>query len=139
MSRNKTVLVLSDRPEQFDLTAKMFRKDGYTVLFERNMRESLRVAEAESPTLMISELAVPDIDGLELCIRARRNASLTATPIMLVGDLSEGSSIVADSLRCGAAYYLQKPFDSIKLFEVCCGVGSFKEQVILPARDENTF
>ena len=139
MSRNKKVLVISDRKEQFDMTAKMLRKSGYSVLFESNVTNSLRVAEAELPKLIISELAVHDIDGLELCMRVREDTSLGSTPILLVGDLSQQSSIVADGLRCGAANYLQKPIDPQKLFELCRGMVGLDEHDTSVSRDENIF
>src|SRR5437899_7349729 len=118
----KTVLVISNGHEQFDLAALLLRDDGYNVLFESDMKRGLRVAEATPPHLIISELAVPDVDGLELCCRVREDRRFGTTPILLVGDLSKKSPIVADGLRCGAADYLQKPIDQFELFDLCRAV-----------------
>ncbi len=119
MSKNKTVLVISDGHEQFALAASMLRDDGYCVLFENDIAQGLALAKAETPQLIISELAVPNVDGLELCCRVRDDNTLGGTSILLVGDLSKQSPIVADGLRCGAADYLQKPFDQFTLFGLC--------------------
>jgi PAS domain S-box-containing protein len=121
-SNNNSVLVISDRPEQFSLTASLLQEEGYTVLFERDSRQSLNIVKAESPRMIISELAVPNVDGLELCARLSQAKDLSPTRVILVGDLSKRSSIVADGLRCGAADYLQKPVDQRELFDVCRSV-----------------
>src|SRR5258707_1297881 len=91
MSKNKTVLVISDGHEQFALAASMLRDDGYCVLFENDIAQGLALAKAETPQLIISELAVPKVDGLELCCRVRDDNTLGGTSILLVGDLSKQS------------------------------------------------
>ncbi len=140
MSRNKTVLVISDGHEQFALAASLLRNDGYSVVFENDISQGLQIAQAEPPQLIISELAVPNVDGLELCCRVRSDSRLGATPIVLVGDLSKQSSIVEDGLRCGAADYLQKPFDQFKLFDLCRGVtASEKDNLSYKRNDEPQF
>ena len=119
MNRKKTVLVISDMHEQFSATASMLRKDGYSVRFESHLGESLPLTGAEAPNLIISELAVPNVDGLQLCREVRNRRSITQMPILLVGDLSRQSSIVVDGFRCGASGYLQKPIDPLRLAKVC--------------------
>lgn len=136
MSNKKTVLVISNGPEQFTLAASMLADDGYCVLFENDLGRGLRVAQAAPPRLIISELAVPNVDGLELCCRTRGDKGLGTTPILLVGDLSRQSSIVGDSLRCGAADYLQKPIDQLALVDLCRGmVGPQVDQTTAKAGD----
>lgn len=115
----KTVLVVSDGEEQFSVAASMFRDEGYQVVFKNDLRSSLETARNNAPKLIISELAVPDVDGLELCTRVRNDARLGATPVVLVGDLSVRSDIVADGFKCGAAGYVQKPFSQAQLVERC--------------------
>ncbi|HEX3100156.1 MAG TPA: response regulator [Pyrinomonadaceae bacterium] len=119
MNRNKTVLVISDNPEQFIATAALLRGDGYCVRFEKEMCDGLSLGNADAPYLMISELAGPNVDGLQLCRRVRDDRNLETVPVILVGDLSEQSSIVRDSFRCGAAGYVQKPVDAIELADKC--------------------
>jgi CheY-like chemotaxis protein len=87
-------------------------------VFESDLNQSLTTAKSTAPILIISELAAPNIDGLELCRRAQRDKSLSAIPIVLVGELPNSSSIVTDALRCGAVEYYQKPIDQIELFEI---------------------
>lgn len=117
MNQKKTVLVISDGHEQFDLAATLLRNEGYRVRFGSDTNDSLE--SAEPLDLIISELAVPNVDGLQLCRRVREDHSLSSTPVLLVGDLSKQSSIVEDSFRCGAADYVQKPINVFRLVDKC--------------------
>lgn len=121
---NKTVLVISNGPEQFALTTSLLQDEGYNVHFKNDLRQSLAFVKTRPPDLIISELAVPNVDGLELCYRLRHEKDLGSMPIVLVGDISKQSSIVADGLRCGAADYLQKPVDQVELFDLCRSVAA---------------
>ena len=129
MNRNKTVLVISDSYEQFASTASLLRDDGYYFRFEKEVSGGLSLAGAEAPYLIISELAVPNVDGLQLCRRLRDDHSLGTIPILLVGDLSKQSSIVTDGFRCGAAEYVQKPIDPSQLADMC-------RSILSPKRDK---
>lgn len=121
-STNKTVLIITDCSGQFALTATMLENDGYRVYFESDMHCGLDFVKARSPKIIISELAAPSIDGLELCCHLRAEDGLDSSLVLLVGDLSCQSAIVTDGLRCGAVDYLQKPIDGIELFELCNGL-----------------
>src|SRR5687768_397777 len=102
MNRNDTVLVISDGQEQFSAAASWLRTNGYSVRFVSDMGQGVKIAGTKRPQLIISELAVPDIDGLRLCSRVRGIDVLESTPILLVGDIPGDTSIVADAMRCGA-------------------------------------
>ncbi len=135
---SNTILVISDRREQFARAASRLRGEGYQVRFEKDPEESLRFARTEFPRLIITELAVPDIDGLSFCINMRGKKDFDATPILLVGDLSRESSIVSDGLRCGANDYLQKPFDDTKFLKLCREMANRGERPV-ESPDENLF
>lgn len=126
MSKGNTVLVISAGPEQFSLAVSRLQFAGCSVIFSDEAEEGLRVAQRTRPGLIISELAMPNIDGLELCRRVRQDETLSSVPIVLVGDLSEGSSIVKDGLRCGATDYVIKRIDQGDLFKRCSSLIGLK-------------
>lgn len=146
MNSNDIVLVISDGQEQFGDAASRLRTNGYSVRFATDMGQGIEVARAKRPQLIISELAVPDIDGLRLCKHVRGLDVLESTPILLVGDIPGNTSIVADAIRCGATSYLQKPFGDKELFDVCQrmlnnedeGPGRSRADSIPDTRVENT-
>jgi len=118
MNNTPTILVISDSQEQFASTASLLRNEGYDVRFEDNV-SSMMLERDGPPNLIISELAAPNVDGLKLCRRIQTDHDLGTTPVLLVGDLSISSSIVEDSFRCGAANYLQRPIDPLRLADIC--------------------
>ena len=122
MNTNETILMIGETGEHFAAAATLLRNEGYSVSFEPDVRASLEHASEYTPILIISELAAPNIDGLQLCRRLREKPSLAGTRIVLVGDLSEESSIVADGFRSGASGYIQKPIDPSKLADMCRGL-----------------
>lgn len=95
------------------MAVSMLRAEGYKVVFSNG--EHLASDVDNVPAMVISELAMPDIDGLKICRRLRRDKRMQMTPIMLVGDLSAYSPIVADGMRCGASVYVQKPFTFVAM------------------------
>lgn len=137
MTSEKTVLVVSDKPEQFDLAVSSFQSSGYRVRSKRSLTESVTLASTENPVLIISELAVPDIDGFKLCRNIRKNRSSNPPPILLVGDLSKDSSIVSDAMLCGATDYLQRPFTDRELLAACEAMTGLSGE--MREADENLF
>ncbi len=119
MGINNKILLITERQEQFDFATSLLREVGYRPLVAASVSQGIRMAEAENPHLIISELAGPHIDGLELCRLVRSEPKLRSTPILLVGDLDKDSSIVKDSRRCGASDYVQKPIEQGNLFDQC--------------------
>jgi DNA-binding response OmpR family regulator len=116
--QNKTVLIISDVQEQFGQTVSLLEQEGHRVLFQKKIA-SFDEIKYETPSLLICELAAPDIDGPRICRQVRNDLSNQKVPVLLVGDLPKGSSIVEESLQCGATDYLQKPMDSLELAYIC--------------------
>ena len=85
MKKENTILVVTPFHKQYAVTWVLLSRAGFDVRFGCGTDESLRIAETECPKLVISELALPNIDGLQLCRDLRRDCSLI--PILLVGDL----------------------------------------------------
>lgn len=115
-------MVISDKHEEFALAAGMLRDKGFRVHFQNNIDDTFKALGFDSPNLIISELALPQMDGLQLCRLVRDDENIATTPVLLVGDLARSSSIVESSFRCGAAGYLQKPIDPLDLTTLCSGV-----------------
>lgn len=110
MNQNKSILFISKSPDQFQSAASALSAEGFSVSFASGVKPGIAAARRANMNMIVSELAVPDIDGLELCCRVRKDDRLTGTSVLLVGDLEPRSQIVVDSFRCGAADYLQRPF-----------------------------
>ncbi len=100
------VLVVDDEQAIIDLLEYNLNRDGYRVIAARDGLEALRLARRERPDLVILDLMLPGLDGLEVCRSLRRESD---TPvIMLTARVEEVDRVVG--LELGADDYVTKPF-----------------------------
>jgi DNA-binding response OmpR family regulator len=107
----KTVLLVDDEPTLIATVKYNLEREGYRVLTASDGEKALTVARAERPDLLILDLMLPVIDGLEVCRILRREMS---TPIlMLTARAGEVDKVVG--LELGADDYVTKPFSTREL------------------------
>ena len=103
----KTVLVVDDERNIVDLVRLYLEKEGYGVIAASNGEEALTLHDRHDPNLVILDLMLPRVDGLEVCREIRRRAD---TPIiMLTARTDDIDAIVG--LELGADDYVTKPFN----------------------------
>jgi phosphate regulon transcriptional regulator PhoB len=103
------VLVVEDEPDIRDLLAFHLERDGYQVTRATTGLEALRQLRAAPPDLVILDLMLPELDGLEVCRRLRADPATAALPvIMLTAKGDEVDRVVG--LEMGADDYVVKPF-----------------------------
>jgi DNA-binding response OmpR family regulator len=102
----QTILVVDDEPEIVKLVRAYLEGAGYRVVTAKDGREALLVARHEKPDLIILDLTMPEMDGLEFTRRLRREKN---TPIiMLTARVEETDRVIG--LELGADDYVTKPF-----------------------------
>src|SRR5215210_5289513 len=97
-----TILVVDDAPDRLRLTAELLTKSGYRVLKAGDGREGYKIAEQAGPDLIVSDVAMPVMDGVELCRRVRAHDGLRWTPILLTSALRKDNESVVEGRRAGA-------------------------------------
>ena len=108
------VLVVEDEPDIRDLLAFHLEREGYLVTRASTGAEALRQLRATAPDLVILDLMLPEMDGLEVCRRLRADAGTAALPvIMLTAKGDEVDRVVG--LEIGADDYIVKPFSPKEL------------------------
>jgi len=100
------ILVVDDEPAVTDLLAYNLRKAHYDVLLATNGREALELARANAPDLILLDLMLPEVDGLDVCRELRRGSQVPI--IMLTARGEEVDRVVG--LELGADDYISKPF-----------------------------
>jgi DNA-binding response OmpR family regulator len=105
------VLIVDDDRPSLKMTAFLLREEGYTVFTADNGQEALRLVDEKTPDLLVLDVMMPGIDGLEVTRRLRRNSSL---PIIILSAKGETSDRVS-GLDVGADDYLAKPFEPSEL------------------------
>lgn len=100
------ILVVDDEPAVTDLLVYNLRRSGYEPLVAANGREALNIAHQSSPDLILLDLMLPEIDGLEVCRELRKASNV---PIIMVTARGEEIDRVV-GLELGADDYMGKPF-----------------------------
>jgi DNA-binding response OmpR family regulator len=108
------ILVVDDEPDVLDLVTYNLGQAGFQTDTAADGAEALRKARSTTPDLILLDLMLPEMDGLEVCKLLRRDAKTSAIPIiMLTARASEIDRIVG--LELGAADYVPKPFSPREL------------------------
>src|SRR3989442_6689672 len=108
------VLVVEDEPDIRRLIVLHLERDGFRCRTASTGPEALREARAVVPDLVVLDLMLPELDGLEVCRQLRRDASTAAVPIiMLTAKSDEVDRVVG--LEIGADDYVSKPFSPKEL------------------------
>src|SRR5690349_2076996 len=112
---DNSVLVVNDEPDQLKLMTNLLNKAGYSVLPATDGLEALAVALREPPDLVISDVSMPRMNGLDFCRQMRADQVLKSVPILLVSALQKDTESVVAGLRAGADDYLEIPFNPARL------------------------
>lgn len=113
--QSQSVLIVNDEPEQLQLMHSLLRKAGYSVFTAEDGKQAFEVAKIRHPDVVISDVSMPDVNGIEFCKLIRQDSDLNATPILLVTAHRGDTASVVEGLSSGADDYLELPFDSTRL------------------------
>lgn len=108
MSREK-VLVVDDEADILELVRYNLTKEGYRVEVAMTGEEAVTKATASPPDVIVLDLMLPGVDGLEVCRRLRGKEATRETPIIMLTAKAEDADVVA-GLELGADDYVTKPF-----------------------------
>lgn len=103
------VLVVEDESDIANLIQFHLLREGYQVEIVSSGRQAIASVERDRPDLVILDIMLPDLDGLEVCRRLKRDPDCQQIPILMVSARGEESDIVV-GLELGAEDYVTKPF-----------------------------
>jgi CheY-like chemotaxis protein len=112
----KKILFVDDEPDQITMVSLRLQKNGYTVIPAMDGEEALEKAIQENPALILMDMLMPGIDGLEVCRRLRKDPATKHIPIIAT------TAVGLDDIefRCreaGADDCVRKPYDSANLLQ----------------------
>ncbi len=112
--RRNTVLIIDDEKDLIELVKYNLEKDGFDVIEATDGRSGFDIARQHLPDLVVLDLMMPGMDGLEVCRRLRADARTQRLPvIMLTAKAAEADRVVG--LEMGADDYVVKPFSPREL------------------------
>ena len=109
-----TVLVVEDTEDNRFMMRRLLEMTGYRVVEAINGEEAVKVAQAETPQLILMDLSLPVIDGLAATRLIRKLPALQSTPIIAVS-AHESADFLAEALHAGCNSYITKPIDFTEL------------------------
>ena len=108
------ILVVDDEPDALDLIQYNLKAAGYDVVTAEDGEEALKKARSSPPALVILDVMLPEVDGLEVCKALRREPATATVPIiMLTAKAAEIDRVLG--LELGADDYVTKPFSPREL------------------------
>ena len=108
------VLVVEDDPDIAELVARYLEKAGYAATRVSSGRDALDAVRAKAPDLIVLDVMLPHVDGLEVCRLLRANEQTAGIPIIMLTARAEESERIV-GLEMGADDYLAKPFSPNEL------------------------
>lgn len=109
-----TVLVVDDLPENVKLIAAILEMENYTIRTAQSGPEALESIQREAPDLVLLDVMMPGMDGIEVCRRIKQSDSESYLPVILVTAYGEAETKRL-GLEAGAEDFISKPFDREEL------------------------
>ena len=108
------ILIVDDEPDALEVLGFKLRESGFVPLFAKDGARALGIARDERPALIVLDLMLPEVDGLEVCKILRRDPATASIPvIMLTARAAEMDRVLG--LELGADDYVTKPFSPREL------------------------
>ncbi|MBI4055031.1 MAG: response regulator [Elusimicrobia bacterium] len=106
----KRVLVVDDEPALTMLLKDNLELEGFEVTTASNGREGLETAQREKPDLILLDVAMPEMNGIEMCQKIKNDGDLKSIPVIFLSAFGQQSDIDA-GMQAGAFKYFIKPCD----------------------------
>jgi CheY-like chemotaxis protein len=103
------ILVVDDSDDTREMMAKLLEMESYSVVTAGDGQIGLEVAEAELPDLIITDIHMPNLNGIEMIRILREHPMLQSIPIMAI--TAYGSAVASEALQMGADYATSKPVE----------------------------
>ena len=113
----KKIVIIDDDRVTLTMLQMLFTKSGFLVYTALDGSEGLELVKKEKPDLLISDMLIPKVDGLELCRRIKDNPELKDIKIILITAVYKGMPFKFEARECGAEDFIEKPIDTAKLIE----------------------
>jgi len=110
----KTVVIVEDEPDAAEMLAEMMRVSGFRVVKSYSSSPAIKLISSEMPDVVILDIMMPDVSGLEVLHYMRAQPKLVDIPVVVVSAKSMPSDIKT-GLEAGASIYLTKPVGFLDL------------------------
>jgi two-component system cell cycle sensor histidine kinase/response regulator CckA len=117
-----SVLLVNDDPVYLAALAAELAPSGYRFLTAHNGADAFALALETRPDIIVSDVSMPRLDGIELCRRVRHDPHLRDTPVVLMTAVRCDTASAVEGLQAGADDYLELPYDPMRLVAKLAGL-----------------
>jgi CheY-like chemotaxis protein len=114
MDNKKTIMVVDDNPDIITIVRTILEGKGYSVLSATSGPELLNLLKTQKPDLIILDIMMPEMDGLEVLTRLKGLTETATIPVILLTAKVQYEDVLG-GYKLGADYYITKPFTSTQL------------------------
>ena len=114
MDKNKTVMVVDDNPDIVTIVKTILEGKGYGVQSAYSGKEVFNLLTEQKPDLIVLDIMMPQMDGLEVLTRLKGDAATSTIPVILLTAKVQYEDVLG-GYKMGADYYITKPFTSTQL------------------------
>jgi CheY-like chemotaxis protein len=114
MENNKTIMVVDDNPDIITIVRTILEGKGFNVLSASSGAECLEALKTRKPDLIVLDIMMPEMDGLEVLTRLKAMTEFTSVPVVLLTAKVQYEDVLG-GYKLGADYYITKPFTSTQL------------------------
>jgi CheY-like chemotaxis protein len=114
MDTGRTVMVVDDDPDIMELVKKIVERSGYMAECVSSGEEVFKRLEGQKPDLILLDVVMPRMDGLEVLTRLKSQPNTSSIPVILLTGNGRYSDVLT-GYQMGTDYYISKPFTSAQL------------------------
>ncbi|HAA16459.1 MAG TPA: hypothetical protein DCE41_34040 [Cytophagales bacterium] len=113
--KTSTILVIDDDDNNLDVIMEYFKDRPYRILFAHNGQRGYEVAVAEVPDLIISDWAMPLMNGIDLTLKLKATRATKDIPVVIASGVMTSAEDLKEALEAGAIEYIRKPYNPLEL------------------------
>ena len=113
---NRTIMVVDDHPDQVDILRITLEWKGFNVRCAYSGKDLFAGLEKQKPDLILLDIMMPQMDGLEVLTRLRENSDTASIPVIFLTAKVHHEDVLR-GYKMGAEYYITKPFDNTQLLQ----------------------
>lgn len=114
MQNQPTILVIDDEPDNFDVVETLLDGENYCLYYAPSGRQALERLSSFQPDVILLDIMMPDLDGMEVCRRIKADPQWRVVPIIVVTALTTKEDL-AQCLATGADDFISKPVNGVEL------------------------
>ena len=117
-----TILIVDDYPGARYLRSRILSEAGYEVMEASTGTEAIAIAGTVRPSLILLDVNLPDISGVEVCEQLKRDPTTAAIPVIHITGAWLSDKARQRGLASGASAYLVEPVDEVQLLKTVVGL-----------------